>query len=77
MPEKRIASRAPIASSVFAALFGAGSLKFGMALEMASTPVKAELPEAKARRSRNSVMPATGVPTGTCKFGEAWPAAIS
>ena len=53
-----------------AALRGAGSLKFGMALEIASTPVKAELPDANALSSKNKEMPATGVPIGVCKSGE-------
>ncbi|MNO06536.1 hypothetical protein D3C81_2283460 [compost metagenome] len=53
-----------MAANVLAALLGAGLLKLGMAFEIASTPVKAELPEAKARRSRNSVKPATGEPIG-------------
>ena len=48
IPDKRIASNTPIITNVFAAFLGAGSLKFGMAFEIASTPVKAELPEANA-----------------------------
>ncbi|MNY52388.1 hypothetical protein D3C86_1880540 [compost metagenome] len=72
----RQASKMPMAASVLAALFGAGSLKLGMAFEMASTPVKAELPDAKARRRRNSEMPATGVPTGVCSPSGTCPVAI-
>ncbi|MNI88921.1 hypothetical protein D3C73_1462620 [compost metagenome] len=53
-----------MAASVLAALFGAGALKLGMALEMASTPVKAELPDENAFSSRNRLIPATGVPIG-------------
>ncbi len=34
-----MASNTPIAISVLAALLGAGSLKLGIAFEMASTPV--------------------------------------
>ena len=34
--------------NVLAALLGAGSLKLGIAFDIASTPVKAELPEANA-----------------------------
>ncbi|MNC54822.1 hypothetical protein D3C75_1043180 [compost metagenome] len=42
-------------------------MKLGIALDMASTPVSAELPEEKAFNSRNRLMPATGVPIGVCK----------
>ncbi len=64
MPENRIASKIPIIASVLAAFRAGGFLKAGMALEMASTPVNAEHPEEKALSSKNSVMPATGVPSG-------------
>ncbi|MNC68285.1 hypothetical protein D3C81_1804050 [compost metagenome] len=62
MPVNNKANSIPIAASVLEALTGAGSLKFGIALDIASTPVKAELPDANALRSRNSDNPATGVP---------------
>ncbi|MMZ67538.1 hypothetical protein D1872_301300 [compost metagenome] len=62
MPVNSRANKIPIAASVLEALTGAGSLKLGIALDIASTPVSAELPDANARRSRNSVNPATGVP---------------
>ena len=69
IPENKIASKIPIIISVLAALFGAGSLKFGMALDMASTPVNAELPEANALNKINKLIPATGVPKGVCNSG--------
>jgi hypothetical protein len=62
--------------NVLAALFGAGSLKLGMALDMASTPVNAELPEANALKSINKLIPATGVPIGECNSGETSPVTI-
>jgi|GEM_PF-5745208 len=63
-------------ANVFAALAGAGSLKFGTALDMASTPVKAEHPEAKAFSNKNREMPATGVPTDTSVSGGTAPVTI-
>ena len=44
----------PLQAMFFAALFGAGSLKFGIAFEIASTPVKAELPDANALNSKTN-----------------------
>ena len=41
-----------------------GLLKFGIALEIASTPVNAELPDANALKVRKNYIPATGVPIG-------------
>ena len=40
--------------AMFCGLFGAGSLKFGIAFEIASTPVKAELPDANALNSKTN-----------------------
>lgn len=62
IPANKIASSKPIATNVFEAFFGAGSLKFGIAFDMASTPVKAELPDEKALSNKNKEIPATGVP---------------
>lgn len=48
-PENRIAKIIPIATSVRTAFRAAGSLKFVTAFEIASTPVRAEHPDEKAR----------------------------
>ena len=76
MPENKTASKTPIIINVFAALLGAGSLKLGIAFDIASTPVKAELPEANALNRRNKLIPATGVPIGLCNSGETPPVTI-
>ena len=47
-----------------------------MALDIASTPVKAELPEANALKRINKLIPATGVPIGVCNSGETSPVRI-
>ena len=47
-----------------------------MAFEIASTPVKAELPDANALNRINKLIPATGVPIGACKLGETPPVTI-
>ena len=60
----------PLQAMFLQRLFGAGSLKFGIAFEIASTPVKAELPDANALSNKNKLIPATGVPIGACKVGE-------
>ncbi len=44
--------------------------KVRIAFEIASTPVKAELPDANALSNKNKLIPATGVPIGACKVGE-------
>ena len=62
--------------NVLAALLGAGSLKLGIAFDIASTPVKAELPEANALNRINKLIPATGVPIGVCNSGETPPVRI-
>ncbi|MNR62540.1 hypothetical protein D3C85_1845950 [compost metagenome] len=59
-----------MAINVLEAFCGAGALKFGIALDIASTPVNAELPEEKALNKMNKEMPATGVPRGVCKSGD-------
>ena len=61
---------------MFSALFGAGFLNLGMALEIASIPVSAELPDANARKRRNNNIPAIGVPTGVCRFAGTCPVKI-
>ncbi len=71
----KTAKMAPIAKSVLAALFGAGFLKLGMALEIASTPVNAELPEANAFNKINRLIPATGVPIFGCSSAGTCPVA--
>ena len=44
----------PLQAMFLQRLFGAGSLKFGIAFEIASTPVKAELPDANALNSKTN-----------------------
>jgi hypothetical protein len=68
-----MASKIPIIINVLAAFFGAGSLKLGMAFDMASTPVKAELHEANDFNKINKLIPTTGVPIGVCNSGETPP----
>ncbi|MNZ90148.1 hypothetical protein D3C78_1091020 [compost metagenome] len=52
----------PMTIKVLAAFFSAGALKFGMALDTASTPVSAEQPELKAFNSRNKLTLETAEP---------------
>ena len=47
----------PITTNVELAFFAAGSLKAGTPLEMASTPVTAAPPDAKAWSTTNNVAP--------------------
>ncbi|MNR57444.1 hypothetical protein D3C85_1782260 [compost metagenome] len=51
-------------------------MKLGIALDMASTPVSAELPEEKAFSSKNRLIPAIGVPIGVCKSAGTLPVRI-
>ena len=55
MPKKIVARIPAIQTRVIRALRVCGSLKIGIPLAIASTPVSAELPEAKARKIRNRV----------------------
>ena len=55
MPRNSVPRMADIQIRVMPALRLRGSLKAVMPLEMASTPVRAVVPLAKARRIRNSV----------------------
>jgi hypothetical protein len=57
MTPRRIA----IHVSVVAALRDSGFLKAGIPFEIASTPVSAEQPEAKARKKRNTLTVSTTV----------------
>ena len=50
--------------------------KVRIAFEIASTPVKAELPDANALSNKNKLIPATGVPIGVCKVGDTCPVKI-
>ncbi|MNQ97084.1 hypothetical protein D3C85_1127150 [compost metagenome] len=70
MPANKIANRKPMAIKVLEAFRGGGSLKLGMVLDIASTPVNAELPDEKALNKMNKEIPVTEVPKGACKSGE-------
>ena len=63
---KSTPSRSAIDVIVFAAFFASGGLKAGTPLAIASTPVRATEPLAKARRIRK--IPSGSVPNGTA-FG--------
>ena len=63
IPMKRTPRRIAIASIVLAAFFASGGLKAGTPLAIASTPVRATDPAAKARRMR--MIPSACVPSGT------------
>ncbi len=63
IPMKRTPSRIAIVSIVLAAFFASGGLKAGTPLAIASTPVRATEPAAKARRRR--MIPSAWVPSGT------------
>src|SRR3954469_4783984 len=63
MPTNRIANRMAIAVIVSAAFFDSGGLKAGTPLAIASTPVNATDPPAKALSSRRT--PSVWVPNGT------------
>ncbi len=54
MPTNIVTESTPIAASVVAAFFALGLRKAGTPLLMASTPVRAVHPEAKARIVRNT-----------------------
>ena len=55
MPRNIVASRPAITVSVAEALRHSGLRNAGTPLEIASTPVRAVVPDPKARRARNSV----------------------
>ena len=57
MPMNMCRGRTPITMRVVRAFFHSGGLNAGTPLEMASTPVMAAPPEAKAWRSRNDAEP--------------------
>ncbi|MNP20230.1 hypothetical protein D3C76_1127940 [compost metagenome] len=52
----------PIITNVLAAFCSAGALKFGIALDTASTPVRAEHPELKAFKRINKLILDTADP---------------
>src|SRR4029079_18234930 len=62
-PTNRMASRTDMAVMVLAAFFDSGGLNAGTPLAMASTPVSATDPPAKALRRRST--PTSSVPNGT------------
>jgi hypothetical protein len=55
MPRNSVPMMVAITIRVFLALTASGARKAETPLEMASTPVRAVVPEAKARRTRNTV----------------------
>jgi hypothetical protein len=57
MPKNMLPSRMPIQTRVVRAFGASGALKAGTPLEMASVPVMAEQPWAKARRIRKMLRP--------------------
>ncbi|MNN69325.1 hypothetical protein D3C81_1851080 [compost metagenome] len=62
IPVNIIPRISPIIIRVLAAFFSAGALKFGMAFDTASTPVRAEQPELKALSKRNKLTFETAAP---------------
>ena len=69
----RMARTPAITSSVAAAFFDSGGLNAGTPVAMASVPVSATAPDAKARRSRNSeTAPAVSAVAATTSGGGAW-----
>ena len=74
-PMKMMARRIDIAVIVFAAFLASGGLNAGTPLAIASTPVSATEPEAKALSRRNR--PSASVPSGSAfgwrGSGCAWP----
>ena len=59
MPPKKMPKMTAIIANVLAAFLRFGSLKFGTALLMASTPVREDEPAEKAFKNKIIVMPGT------------------
>jgi len=74
MPMKRTASRSAIASIVSPAFFDSGGWNAGTPLAIASVPVRATEPLAKALRRRKTPIPSLPVLTASaCRISTAWP----